>query len=384
MNLRLGKFSVLLSILFLQFHIVAAQHEKVEKDIDAIMEKHEAIGLSVAVVKDGQIIFANSFGLKDIGTGQPLQEKDLFRIASISKSFSATSIMQLVEAGKVSLDDDVGKLVGFPVRNPKFPDKVITMRMVLSHTSSVNDSQGYFTFDVINPAKNTGWAKCYNDYAPGEGYEYCNLNFNMVGAIIERLSGERFDSYVKNNILKPLKLNAGYCIDSLDNTLFATLYAFDPDSGFVASPAAYAPRRDDISNYTVGYTTPVFSPTGGMKISAPDLARYMIMHMNYGRYDDVKIISKKSSKTMQKTVAKKEGYGLALTRTDKLITNQEMIGHTGSAYGLYSAMFFQPKEKFGFVVITNGCKPSYTDGFMTLLKEAINSLHTHFVRQKEL
>lgn len=384
MNLRLGKFSVLLSILFLQFYIVAAQHEKVEKDIDAIMEKHEAVGLSVAVVKDGQIIYANSFGLKDIGTGQPLQEKDLFRIASISKSFSATSIMQLVEAGKVSLDDDVGKLVGFPVRNPKFPDKVITMRMVLSHTSSVNDSQGYFTFDVINPAKNTGWAKCYNDYAPGEGYEYCNLNFNMVGAIIERLSGERFDSYVKNNILKPLKLNAGYCIDSLDNTLFATLYAFDPDSGFVASPSAYAPRRNDISNYTMGYTTPVFSPTGGMKISVTDLARYMIMHMNYGRYGDVKIISKKSSKTMQKTVAKKEGYGLALTRTDKLITDQEMIGHTGSAYGLYSAMFFQPKEKFGFVVITNGCKPSYTDGFMTLLKEAINSLHTHFVRQKEL
>ena len=108
------------------------------------------------------------------------------------------------------------------------------------------------------------------------------------------------------------------------------------------------------------------------------------MHMNYGRYGDVKIISKKSSKTMQRPVAQKEEYGLALARTDKLIPGQEMIGHTGSAYGLYSAMFFQPKEKFGFVVITNGCKPSYTDGFMTPLKEAINSLYAHFVAQKEL
>ena len=77
-----------------------------------------------------------------------------FRIASISKSFSATSIMQLVEAKKLSLDDDVSKLVGFKVRNPRFPKTVITLRMILSHRSSINDSQGYFTLDAINPAKN--------------------------------------------------------------------------------------------------------------------------------------------------------------------------------------------------------------------------------------
>ena len=67
----------------------------------------------------------------------------------------------------------------------------------MSHTSSIKDSEGYFNLDVINPDKNVNWAKCYNNYAPGKGYMYCNLNFNMVGTIIEKLSGERFDQYVK-------------------------------------------------------------------------------------------------------------------------------------------------------------------------------------------
>ncbi len=89
--------------------------------------------------------------------------------------------------------------------------------MVLSHRSGINDSQGYFTLDAINPAKNPDWAKCYNDYEPGKGYRYCNLNYNMVGTIIEKISGERFDQYVKHHILDPLGLYGGYCVDSLDD-----------------------------------------------------------------------------------------------------------------------------------------------------------------------
>lgn len=367
--------------LALSFH-VSGQSEKAEAEIRAIMGRHQVVGLSVVVVKAGDILYTKAFGLRDIETREPLQENNVFRIASISKSFSATSIMQLVEAGKVALDDDFSGLVGFPVRNPKFPDKVITLKMVLSHTSSINDSQGYFKFDVIDPAKNPDWAKCYNDYAPGEGWEYCNLNFNMVGAVIEKLSGERFDTYVAGHVLRPLGLHGGYNIDSLDNTLFATLHDFDSATGFVPSPQAYASRSEQISDYTMGYTTPIFSPTGGMKISASDLARFMIMHLNYGERNGVRIISKKSAKTIQKPVARKQGYGLAITTTDKLIAGQTMKGHTGSAYGLYSAMFFHPKEKLGFIVITNGCNPSYTNGFVSPLKETIESLYKNFIAEE--
>lgn len=353
-----------------------------EDDLKEIMNKFSAVGLAVAVVKNGDIIYTQSLGLKDIESNTPLQDNDIFRIASISKSFSATLIMQMVDAGKLSLNDDFGDLVGFKVRNPNYPETVITLKMALSHTSSINDKEGYFNLDVINPAKNPNWANCYNDYEPGKGYQYCNLNFNMIGTILEKRSGVRFDKYVKQNILSPLGLYGGYCIDSLDASLFTTLYEYDGElKKFTPSPSAYAPRSEEIRNYSMGYSTPIFSPTGGMKISATDLAKYMTMHMNKGIYDRVRIISEKSADIMQTKVSEDEGYGLALLKTSELIPGKIMTGHTGSAYGLYSAMFFQPEEKFGIVVITNGCKlPTDSDGINDLLKTTINSLYSNFIK----
>ncbi|MBL7741074.1 MAG: beta-lactamase family protein [Chitinophagaceae bacterium] len=356
------------------------QPENAEETIRDIMQQGNAMGLSVAVVKKGKIIYTNSFGLKNAETNAPLTDDCLFRIASISKSFSATSIMQLAEAKKLSLEDDISNLVGFKVRNPKYPETIITLRMVLSHRSSVNDRQGYFTLDAINPDKNPDWAKCYNDYEPGKGYQYCNLNFNMVGTVIERISGERFDQYVKHHVLDPLGLYGGYCVDSLDASRFATIYEYnDSLKQLIPSPGAYAPRREEIANYVMGYSTPIFSPTGGMKISATDLAKYMIMHMQEGRYKGKRIMSKKSARQMQTPFTGEEGYGLAISTTSKLIAGKTLKGHTGSAYGLYSAMFFHPEEKFGIVVITNGCHPGYTDGYNTVIRKTVNVLYEHLI-----
>ncbi|AXY72832.1 class A beta-lactamase-related serine hydrolase [Paraflavitalea soli] len=353
------------------------QAEKAETCINELMQQSKTVGLAVVVVKDNQLIYTHSFGYKDLESQTPLSDKDLFRIASISKSFTATSILQLVEAKKLKLDADVSDLLGIKVRNPLYPDKVITLKMILSHTSSVNDSQGYFTLDAINPDKNPNWAKCYNTYEPGAGYMYCNLNFNMAGTILEKTSGERFDQYVKHHILDPLGLYGGYCVDSLDQSRFATLYEYKADSGkFVAASGAYAARSVEVANYTMGYSTPVFSPTGGMKITATDLAKYMMMHMNQGKFSGKRIIRKKSARLMQSKIAEKEGYGLAIVTTDSLIAGKTMKGHTGSAYGLYSYMFFQPKEKFGFVVITNGYSSSIPGG----LKPFVNCLYEYLVK----
>ena len=359
-----------------------AQSSKAEEGIQKVMKENKAVGFSVAVVKHNKIVYTHSFGMKDIDKGTVLSDNDIFRIASISKSFSATSIMQLVEANKLSLDDDFSNLVGFKVRNPKYPNTVITLRMIMSHTSSVNDSQGYFTLDAINPAKNTDWSKCYNDYEPGKGYAYCNLNFNMTGAVIERYSGERFDQYVKHHILDPLGLYGGYCVDSLDKSKFVTLYEYNKDSAkFIAASAAYNPRSEEIKNHILGVTTPLFSPTGGMKISATDLAKYMIMHSRHGKYNGGRIISKKSSIQMQTKISEDEGYGLALETTDKLIPGETMCGHTGSAYGLSSAMFFNVKKKFGIVVICNGFEASYDTGFNAGIKSAVNVLYDTFIKE---
>jgi CubicO group peptidase (beta-lactamase class C family) len=361
---------------------VFGQAEKAEAGIQEIIKQYPVVGVSVAVVKKDKIVYAQSFGQKDIALNTPLTNDCLFRIASISKSFSATSIMQLVEAKKLSLDDDVSTHLGFTVRNPKYPETVITLRNVMSHRSSLNDSQGYFSLDVINPAKNPNWANCYSDYGPDKDFKYCNLNYNIIGTIVEKVSGERFDQYVKHHILDPLGLYGGYCVDSLDRSRFATIYEYRVDSAkFVASAGAYAPRSEEIANYVMGYSAPIFSPTGGMKISAPDLAKYMVMHMQLGKSNGKKIMSKKSAREMQTmlTANEKENYGLAIDKTDKLIPGKTMTGHTGSAYGLNSAMYFNRKEKFGIVIITNGSYSGYTDGFINLIKQTANTLYDHIV-----
>lgn len=375
------KSLIFLILVLLNSSIVKAQYEAAEADLNKVMNQFSAVGVSVAVVKEGEIVYTHSFGLKNLENQTPLTDSDIFRIASISKSFSATSIMQLVESGKLSLDDDFGDLVGFKIRNPKFPDQKITLKMALSHTSSLNDSQGYLNLDLINPAKNPDYAKCYNDYAPGKGYQYCNLNFNLIGTIIEKKSGERFDRYVEQHILKRLGLYGGYHVDALDSTRFVKLYEYHADTKtFTPSSAAYAPRREEIKNYVMGYSTPIFSPTGGMKISATDLAKYMMMHMNYGTGYGLKIISKKHAKLMQTKITEEEEYGLALRQSATLVPGVKLVGHTGSAYGLYSTMFFNPKEKFGFIIITNGINATYTGDFPDFTRAAINTLYQHFIR----
>lgn len=353
-------------------------YQAFEEDLNAFREEVGNVGLGVAVVKDNKIIYDNYFGVKNLETGEKIDAQSIFRIASISKSFTATAFMQLIEEGKVTLESDVSDLMGFTVRNPNYPETVITLEMLLSHTSSLNDTQGYFTLDVINPATNANTAACYNDYEPGNGYQYCNLNFNMAGTILEKLSGERFDHYIVNHILNPLGLYGGYDIDALDSTRFAILYSYNSENDSLeAQPGAYRSRAEAIANYKTGYSTPIFSPTGGMKISTTDLAKYMIMHMNWGLYPGAqeRIISEESSKNMQTPRSEDEHYGLALWRTTEYIPEIELVGHTGSAYGLRSAMFFHPEEKYGFVVISSGAKASDVE----LLKSIIKLMYDHFI-----
>ena len=359
-----------------------AQADRAEKEIQSIMETTKVMGLSVAVVKNNNILYNHSFGLKDAASKAPLGNQDIFRIASISKSFTTTAIMQLVAKKKLKLDQDISELIGFKVRNPKYPNTVITLKMILSHRSSINDSEGYFSLDAIDPNKNSNWANCFNAYEPDKGYMYCNLNYNMAGAIVEKITGVRFDSYIQQQILTPLGLYGGYNVSQLDSNLIAKIYEFNKGNGtFVHSPNAYDPRTKEISEYIIGRTTPIFSPTGGMKISAHDLAKYMIMHSQLGKYKGVKIMPRKLAKQMQAIQSPEEGYGMAIETTSKLIEGKSMIGHTGSAYGLYSIMFFEPKEKIGFVVISNGCDSKYYNGFNEVLYKTVNSLYRNFIQE---
>jgi CubicO group peptidase (beta-lactamase class C family) len=358
-----------------------AQSEKAEAAIQSTMQSSPVVGLSVAVVKNNKVIYNHSFGFKDVEKQLPLTNQSIFRIASISKSFTTTAIMQLVAEKKIRLDQDISELVGFKVRNPAYPNTVITLKMALSHRSSINDSEGYFSLDAIDPATNPNFAKCYNTYEPDKGYMYCNLNYNLAGSILEKITGIRFDKYIQQQILDPLGLYGGYNVNALDSNLIAKIYEFNKETqGFTLSTNAYAPRTEEINNYTMGRTTPIFSPTGGMKISANDLAKYMIMHSQLGRYDGGRMIPKNLSQQMQEIISEEENYGMALETTTQLIPGKTMIGHTGVAYGLYSMMFFEPKEKIGFIVISNGCDTKTINGFNAVLHQTVNSLYASFIR----
>lgn len=374
------KKSLRLFTLLIFAGFLAKAQSPVEKALDSVMKEFNMVGLSVVVYKDNKQVYAQNLGYKNPETKTPLSENDIFRIASISKSFTSTALLQLVEKKKISLDDDVSDLIGFTVRNPNFPDKKITLEMLLSHRSSISDRQGYFNLDVINPEKSADAGKCYNDYEPGSKYQYCNLNFNMAGAILERLTGVRFHEYIQQQILKPLGLYGGYWVGGLDSSRFVPLYEYNSEKGaFEVSPAAYHPRTEELKSYVMGYSTPVFSPTGGMKISALHLARYMAMHMNYGKYDGVRILKKKTSQRMQTPLGTDGGYGLALSESTTMLPGHTLVGHTGSAYGLYSAMFFDPKKKFGFVVVTNGGRASYRQDTNQLLAATIQTLHKYII-----
>jgi len=375
-------FTILLSaVLLLTSSPTIAQTEKAEAAIQQLMQTTPVVGLSVAVVKDNKIFYNHSFGYKDLEQQLPLQNDNIFRIASISKSFTSTAIMQLVAKKQISLDQDVSELVGFKIRNPKFPNTVITLKMLLSHRSSINDSEGYFSLDAIDPSKNPNWEKSYNAYEPDKGYMYCNLNYNLAGSILEKITGTRFDKYIKQQILDPLGLYGGYNVNTLDSNLIAKIYEFKRETqGFTLSLNAYAPRTEEINNYTMGRTTPIFSPTGGMKISAHDLAEYMIMHSQLGKHKGKRIIPKNLSKQMQAIISEEENYGMALETSTQLIPGKTMIGHTGVAYGLYSIMFFEPKEKIGFVVISNGCDTKTINGINGVLHKTVNILYNSLIQ----
>ena len=168
--MRYPKFILLIVASLMMFMACTPSREQMTNQaINDVMNEFQAVGISAAVVKDGKIVYNQSFGYKKLETQTPLANDDIMRIASISKSFTATSLLQLVDKGIISLDDDVSNLIGFQIRNPHHPEIPITLRMVLSHTASIRDKEDYFTLDHLNPAVYGDCVESYFEYKPGEG-----------------------------------------------------------------------------------------------------------------------------------------------------------------------------------------------------------------------
>ena len=365
--------------------------KQIEKEILSYMAEYKTAGMSVVLVKGDKVVYQNAFGYRDVETKEPLEINDIFRIASISKSFSGMSIMQLVEQGKISLEDDVNKYLDFSLRNPKHPDIPITVKMLLSHTSSMMDYSGasfYRDDHYVNPAKTTRdtIAMMFFDYAPGQGYKYCNRALNLIGMIIEKVSGERFDEYVRNHILKPIGAdNAGYNLDSLDKSTFTTLYTYSKKKDTIERAKGYVPNNEfkvKDGSYRLGVDGCYWSPTGGMKISAPNLAKWMMTLRDGGLAPTGKrIISEEGCRRLLTPVTPADPgkYYCLTTRTEPyFIDGVTLKGHTGSAQGLKSCMFFNPESDWGFVCLCSSTKLDAENGVYMIYKKTINLLYQQY------
>ena len=163
-------------------------------------------------------------GVADPQSGRLVTVDDPVRVASISKLVVGVGVMQLVEAGKLDLDADVSNYLGWPLRNPAFPDRPITLTLLLSHTSSIRDHDDQYAValgDTVQAtmADSRSWDL---KYGPGANYfSYSNMNFPIVASIVERVTGERFDKWMRAHVLEPMKLDACYNWPTCSDTAVA-------------------------------------------------------------------------------------------------------------------------------------------------------------------
>ncbi len=370
---------------------------QVEEKIRGYMDECKTVGMAVVMVKGDKVVYQKAFGYRDKDTREPLDINDIFRIASISKSFSGISILQLVEAGKMSLEDDVNDILGMKIRNPRYPDIPVTVKMLLSHTSSMTDGGGldmYRDLTYVDESKTdikTIREKAWLPYPPGKGYKYCNRGLNIIGLIIEKVSGERFDEYVLNHILKPIGVdNAGYNLDALDSSTFTKLYVYNKKSDKLVPGKGYV-RNNEIKvangTYQIGKDGCYWSPTGGMKMSAPNLAKWMMTLRNGGvAPNGNRIISEAGCRKLLTPVVEtgeSTQYCLTTRVEPRFIKGKKLKGHTGSAQGLFSCMYFCPDEDWGFVCICSSGKRESVNGIRTIYYQTVNLLYDQYIKPIE-
>jgi CubicO group peptidase (beta-lactamase class C family) len=270
--------------------------------------------LSVLTIRAGVIHYVKQLGYRrvsdGVAPGLPADARTLFRIASVSKLVTTLGLMRLLEEGKVALDADVSAYLGFALRNPHFPQQAITLRMLLSHTSSLRDDAGYAfpstsaLREVMTPAM---WSP---RAAPGAYFTYCNLGFGIIGTVMERVTGERFDRLMQRLILSPLGLYGGYNVAELapqDLANLATLYrkrtvdteVWNLQGPWIAQVDAGRPTPlPGIASYVPGTNATPFSATGGLRTSAHDLGVLMRMLLNDGMDDGRRLLRTTTLSTM--------------------------------------------------------------------------------------
>jgi CubicO group peptidase (beta-lactamase class C family) len=313
-----------------------------------------------------------------------LTPQHMLRVASISKLVTALGAMKLVEQGKLSLNADVSRYLGFTLRNPAFPKTPITLAQLLSHTSSLRDGEEYWAQypDTLRSLFSADGAHFAKDQPPGGYFTYTNLNYGVVATIIERVSGERFDRYMQQAIFVPMGIKAGYNWSGVEGQKLpvATLYRKTSPDGpwqpqiddFSGSAPTVTVRskieKPDLASVKPGSNGTLFSPQGGLRISIDGLATIARMLTNCGRHNGKNILS---CKTINRMAQPKwqlkadhsngvddngfyQAYGLGPHRFHIDDSRELMLGHYAEAYGLRGALIVNPASKKYAIYLFSG------------------------------
>ncbi len=317
-------------------------------------------------------------GLANRTTGRALMPDDPVRIASISKFFVALGVMRLVQAGTLGLDRNVSEYLGWKVTHPAFPDDPITLRHLLSHQVGLRDGIDYaLPMDArleVELAKPEAWDM---QHRPGAYFAYANLNSPLIAAVIEAATGKRFDVVMQEQVFEPLALDACFNWTLCSDVKVANAVTLYRSTGEVArddlrgrrAPCEVVPASDgscDLANYRLGQTGSIFSPQGGLRISANDLAKVGQIFLRGGDgflkpetiaemtrpawvYDGTNGDTEKGFFCAFGLGVQILGFpGRPETCADEPFGDGKLrYGHAGEAYGLLSGLWWQSVDQTG-------------------------------------
>lgn len=402
--------------LALLFMVARSGAQDLQQALGSIASQRGLVGLSVAVTCGDQVVQLVHHGERDLALGYPVNNDTRYRVASVSKLVTAIGLMRLYEQGGFSLDDDVSGALGFTLRNPAHPDVPITYRMLLSHRSSLQDGTGYNSFlnatysntppppiqHLVQPGGTWYTADLWRTEPPGSWFMYSNLNYGIIGTLIEAHSGMRFDRYMREQVLLPMGIEGSYNIQDLDDIgQLAVLYRnSSPQADDLGGQLPPAP---DLSAYTIGSNGLTFAPQGGLRASAWEMARVLLFMHGQGSANGTTILQPTTWNSMAADAWTWNGnngdnyfglfrsWGLGVHRItaqpggDVVLPGTFMLGHAGEAYGLLSDLYLDPVTGYGLVFITNGYTSgnAYTFGanssFYRVEEEVFSALGTHTV-----
>jgi CubicO group peptidase (beta-lactamase class C family) len=302
----------------------------------------ETPGAVVVVVKDGQVLFEKGYGFSDYARQIPVDpQRTLFRPGSVSKLFTWTAVMQLVQAGKIDLDADVNQYLDFKI--PRYRGLPVTMRQLMTHRAGFSETaRDLLTFGKAPPPLDQVLKRYVPPriFAPDQGPGYSNYGASLAGYIVQRVSGEPFEQYVQRHIFGPLDMTRSTFVQPL--------------------PAALAP---DMSN---GYATrdkpgPGFEiismpPAGSLSSTGDDMAHFMIAHLQLGRYRAGQILSPQTAQAMHTTVWRSfpDLNGNLLGFYQHNINGHRVIAHGGDTDFFHSELNLFIDDNVGVFVSVNG------------------------------